>query len=182
MLSKKTRDARVFVSGQLHFGTAETLKGHVSQNRMLGRLMSRGTKNLSFQEYQDKLDELETSLNLSADTGQLSFSIETKEARLPAALDLLKEVLQQPALDGEEMEVLRNEGLTALESSLSEPNALAGNALQRIMSPYPKDDVRYQKTIEESIQALKDVKVEGCLLYTSPSPRDRTRSRMPSSA
>ena len=25
-------------------------------------------------------------------------------------------------------------------------------------------------------------KVRGCLLYTSPSPRDRTRSRMPSSA
>ena len=24
--------------------------------------------------------------------------------------------------------------------------------------------------------------VRGCLLYTSPSPRDRTRSRMPSSA
>ena len=28
--------------------------------------------------------------------------------------------------------------------------------------------------------AMKDAK--GCLLYTSPSPRDRTRSRMPSSA
>ena len=26
------------------------------------------------------------------------------------------------------------------------------------------------------------IKVHGCLLYTSPSPRDRTRSRMPSSA
>ena len=25
-------------------------------------------------------------------------------------------------------------------------------------------------------------KIKGCLLYTSPSPRDRTRSRMPSSA
>ena len=24
--------------------------------------------------------------------------------------------------------------------------------------------------------------ISGCLLYTSPSPRDRTRSRMPSSA
>ena len=24
--------------------------------------------------------------------------------------------------------------------------------------------------------------LKGCLLYTSPSPRDRTRSRMPSSA
>ena len=30
----------------------------------------------------------------------------------------------------------------------------------------------------ESIDAWKNV----CLLYTSPSPRDRTRSRMPSSA
>ena len=27
-----------------------------------------------------------------------------------------------------------------------------------------------------------DVLYTGCLLYTSPSPRDRTRSRMPSSA
>ena len=26
------------------------------------------------------------------------------------------------------------------------------------------------------------VEIQGCLLYTSPSPRDRTRSRMPSSA
>ena len=29
--------------------------------------------------------------------------------------------------------------------------------------------------------ALNDP-INGCLLYTSPSPRDRTRSRMPSSA
>ena len=27
-----------------------------------------------------------------------------------------------------------------------------------------------------------DAEAQGCLLYTSPSPRDRTRSRMPSSA
>ena len=29
---------------------------------------------------------------------------------------------------------------------------------------------------------IKDVRIKTCLLYTSPSPRDRTRSRMPSSA
>ena len=29
---------------------------------------------------------------------------------------------------------------------------------------------------------FRSVNVEACLLYTSPSPRDRTRSRMPSSA
>ena len=34
---------------------------------------------------------------------------------------------------------------------------------------------------EEVLQMLRDNGI-GCLLYTSPSPRDRTRSRMPSSA
>ena len=38
------------------------------------------------------------------------------------------------------------------------------------------DDVHY------SIGGRTGVLVRFCLLYTSPSPRDRTRSRMPSSA
>ena len=33
-----------------------------------------------------------------------------------------------------------------------------------------------------SIALFGDDAAKGCLLYTSPSPRDRTRSRMPSSA
>ena len=33
--------------------------------------------------------------------------------------------------------------------------------------------------LEAKIEKLKEM---ACLLYTSPSPRDRTRSRMPSSA
>ena len=33
-----------------------------------------------------------------------------------------------------------------------------------------------------SVRALAAGEVQVCLLYTSPSPRDRTRSRMPSSA
>ena len=32
------------------------------------------------------------------------------------------------------------------------------------------------------MRAIKDQLTDDCLLYTSPSPRDRTRSRMPSSA
>jgi len=39
-------------------------------------------------------------------------------------------------------------------------------------------------TIAASLAAgiAKDMRNRSCLLYTSPSPRDRTRSRMPSSA
>ena len=38
-----------------------------------------------------------------------------------------------------------------------------------------------QGTNDESMKALQ-TQITTCLLYTSPSPRDRTRSRMPSSA
>ena len=37
------------------------------------------------------------------------------------------------------------------------------------------------KTLSEKYNAKLNI-YYGCLLYTSPSPRDRTRSRMPSSA
>ena len=43
-------------------------------------------------------------------------------------------------------------------------------------------------TIENRAKAMKAIpddvlnEIKNCLLYTSPSPRDRTRSRMPSSA
>ena len=38
-----------------------------------------------------------------------------------------------------------------------------------------------EKALDQCIKQL-DKLVDVCLLYTSPSPRDRTRSRMPSSA
>ena len=35
---------------------------------------------------------------------------------------------------------------------------------------------------QQNTNKLNDKRIKICLLYTSPSPRDRTRSRMPSSA
>ena len=44
-------------------------------------------------------------------------------------------------------------------------------------SPAPQAEEPREEKAEGS-----DAQPEACLLYTSPSPRDRTRSRMPSSA
>ena len=42
--------------------------------------------------------------------------------------------------------------------------------------------LKYKVTSEQPQAVEKDDSDNTCLLYTSPSPRDRTRSRMPSSA
>ena len=49
---------------------------------------------------------------------------------------------------------------------------------QALEKRFEKTDADYVKKFETSIQTG----LEACLLYTSPSPRDRTRYRMPSSA
>ena len=46
-----------------------------------------------------------------------------------------------------------------------------GNSLAAYLQNTPRDEAKWQFPT-----------LDGCLLYTSPSPRDRTRSRMPSSA
>ena len=49
------------------------------------------------------------------------------------------------------------------------------------MDPEEVTNLAGNSTFSE-ITALLSKQLESCLLYTSPSPRDRTRSRMPSSA
>ena len=68
--------------------------------------------------------------------------------------------------------------------------------LKRLFKEEPKPEVKPEPKVETKEKKPKAPKVELtekekatangepyiCLLYTSPSPRDRTRSRMPSSA
>ena len=54
-----------------------------------------------------------------------------------------------------------------------------GNAIKYICRHKSKGKA---KDIEKAIHYLEMILERDCLLYTSPSPRDRTRSRMPSSA
>ena len=62
-----------------------------------------------------------------------------------------------------------------LPSSASNPADL-----ELVMAMFARLAVGIGATAEEA-QAAREA-IEPCLLYTSPSPRDRTRSRMPSSA
>ena len=58
------------------------------------------------------------------------------------------------------------------------------SALYRILHMYGMTDLANQCAGARSAEDrdCSFVHPYGCLLYTSPSPRDRTRSRMPSSA
>ena len=67
--------------------------------------------------------------------------------------------------------------------ALDQFNEYVGDACNIIgMQLYIHKDVNHATCVVCDLQGKDDFKGVICLLYTSPSPRDRTRSRMPSSA
>ena len=50
------------------------------------------------------------------------------------------------------------------------------------LSEFAAINAKINKKIGTGDENYLNISIESCLLYTSPSPRDRTRSRMPSSA
>jgi zinc protease len=85
----------------------------------------------------------------------MTFSIQTKRDNLPAVLEILRQVLREPALPADQFELLKQERLASLEQSRTEPDTLASRLLSRQLAPYDKEDIRYVPTIEESIDRLK---------------------------
>ena len=63
-------------------------------------------------------------------------------------------------------------------------DAFGTDSFDDLYVSYERDESIPRKTIgaQKLILDLLKERAETCLLYTSPSPRDRTRSRMPSSA
>ena len=139
---------------------AESLQGMNVACSLLPTLMRRGTNKLDYQQLEDALDKNRAGLNGSGSLGTATFTVQTNRQHLDAVLEPLKQLLREPTLPAEELEVLRREQLARYEKNKTDPQALAANSFRRTLSPYAKDDVRYNPTVEESIERTKSVTLE----------------------
>jgi zinc protease len=173
LLPKKNRGETVSMVLTLHYGNEESLKGQTVAAAMLPQLMMAGTKKHDRQALREVLDSqgIRISAGLGGGggrggprggggggggvAGQLTFSVEAKRETLPAAIDLLAEILREPAFPEAEFETMKRGSRARLAASATDPAALASNQLARALSGYGKDDVRYVPTLEESL-AMSD--------------------------
>jgi zinc protease len=160
LLPKKTRGNTVSFRLSLRYGNDKTLVGKSAASELLPALMMRGTTKLSRQQIQDTLDQNSGRLSPSGSLGDLSFSGETKRKNLPVVLDILKQVLREPTLPADQLEIIRNAKLNGLQQQLSDPQSLARIAVSRKLSPYPATDVRYIPTTQEEIERWKAVTID----------------------
>ncbi len=165
-LPKKNPGETVSLSLILHYGNAESLKGLTEAAGFLPQLMLRGTKSLSHQQIQDKLEQNRASLSLTSSTGllvvpgSLVVQLETRRESLPAVLDLLRQILREPTLPADQLEILKTKKLALWGLYGTDPQAVSHFRFQQLISPYPEDHVRYSPTLEEVIHQIKATTIE----------------------
>ncbi len=160
LLPKKTRGNSVSFQLNLRYGTPATLVGKAAAADLLPSLMMRGTSKLTRQQIQDTLDQNAGRLSPAGGLGEVAFMGEAERKTLPVILDVLRQVLREPLLPADEMEIIRTRKLGGLQQQLSDPQFLARIAVSRKLSPYPATDVRYVPSTQEEIDRWTAVKID----------------------
>jgi zinc protease len=124
------------------------------------QMLMRGTRNSSRQEIQDELARLQSQLNVFGGTGIATANIQSTRANLPAVLSLAIEVLREPSFPESELQTLKEQQITSIEASRSEPQAIVPRAYARHWARnYSPDDPRYVRTIDEELAFIDSITV-----------------------
>ena len=160
LLPKKTRGSMATLQLTLRYGNLQALENLGLAAELLPELLMRGTENRSRQDISDELNTYRARMSLSGAPGTLTARIQVSRENLPPVLNLLRDVLRNPAFPADEMELLREEQLAAIGQQVSDPVALAFSAATRKISPYSPADPRHEAPLTEQVERLKSVQLE----------------------
>ncbi len=155
LLPKGTRGNAVQARLTLRFGDETSLRGQATAITALGNLIDKGGAGLSRAQVQDRFSALQAQVGFGAGGQGLSVSITTVRQHLPAVISLVGQLLRDPALPADAAEELRRQALASIAAQRYEPAAVAANALQRHGNPYPRGDLRYVPTLDETLQDVQ---------------------------
>ena len=157
LLPKGTRGRSVQANLLLHFGDVNSLKGQETVATFAGGLLDKGGAGMTRQQIADAFDRLQSGVSFGINEQTLAVSITSKREHLPAVIELVGKLLRQPAYEADGLLELRNQWLAGLEAQRKEPEAILANRLARHGNPYPRGDLRYAGTFDESEQDVKAV-------------------------
>jgi zinc protease len=162
ILAKQTRGHVVRARLTLRFGSEADFTGTTNRVAIsvLDDIIARGTRRHPFQQLKDQWDILDAQVGFASRPGLLDVNVQTTRDHLAAVLELVDEVLRQPAFPQDQFDIMLKETLTALDDQRSDPEAQAlFVAAPRAISPYPSSHPLYVPTTDEAIAGIKAVKL-----------------------
>lgn len=179
ILPKENRGETVSLVLTVRYGNEESLHGNSTAAGMVPAMLMAGTQRLDRQALQQEMEKLGVQISAGGGgggrrgggrggrgggrggaAGQLSFSIDAKRSSLNGALNLLREILREPAFPESEFEQMKARSIAGLKAMQNEPNMLAANQMSRALSDYPQGDPRYVPTNQETIAELENLTLD----------------------
>jgi zinc protease len=111
-------------------------------------MLSRGTTQRSARAFATALEDVGASLGASADTLVTTIGAQTLTRDFDLVLDLLTEMIRQPAFPSDEFERLKGESLARITQAKTNPDRVASLAFERAI--YPAGHPLRPETFEES--------------------------------
>jgi zinc protease len=160
LLPKATRGGKVVALIALRFGDEKSLFGKDTAGAAAASMLSRGTERLTREQLSAAFEKLQTSWQVSGTAQGAVLRLETTRANLAPSLALAQEVLRTPRFDAAEFEQMKAGWISEIEQARSEPQAILTQALERHGNPYPKGDVRYPMSFDESLAEINALKLD----------------------
>jgi zinc protease len=164
---KKTRGEVVHGQLRLDFGDAASLQGQASVSALTASMLMRGTRRLNRAELAARLDQIKSEIGVGGQGGTVSLSFRTTRTHLPEVLQLVREVLREPAFPASEFALLQRESLNAVDAQRSDPQAMAVRAAARALDVYPAGDVRAVRSFDEQAADLRAAQLEDLRAFHS---------------
>ncbi len=163
LLQKSTRGNTVEGRINLRIGDEKSLENKASLASLTAGMLKKGTKNKTQAQINEELDKLSSSVNVYGGGQGITIAVQSTKENLPKAMDLVYEILREPAFPEAELKTLKEESISGLEQERSEPQSIAFRQFDGIMNPYPKGHVKYNRSIDEEIAdinaaSLADIK------------------------
>jgi zinc protease len=160
LLPKGTRGNAVTAVLMLQYGDEKSLVGQGAAAQAVAALLDKGTRTLTREQVQDRLDALKTELSVSGSPGRVTITLQSRRETLPDAIALVGELLRNPAFPPDTLDEFKRGIATSIEQQRKDPGALARNTLDRLGNPYPRGDVRYRPTFDELADDYRTLTLE----------------------
>ncbi|MBU8883166.1 insulinase family protein [Kaistella sp. DKR-2] len=165
LVNKELKGDKITANFKLLIGNESDLAGKASIASLTAALLNAGTKTKSKEQIQDRLDQLNSSLNFRTSGQNFMISVNTYKNNFPEVMDILQDILANATFPQNEITKMIAETNTYLEGQQKDPQAIANNELQRLANPYPKESVFYTPTLQEEIDNNKKVTREQILTF-----------------
>ncbi|MCP8900552.1 M16 family metallopeptidase [Gilvimarinus xylanilyticus] len=164
-LKKNTRGESVRLNIQFNYGSLESLTGKAQYAGIVGDMLGRGSKQYSREEMKSAFDRIQTYGGFGANAGGGWAWLASNRDNLVPALGIIAEGLKNPTFPQEELNQLLQQAQASVESSLSQPQALASNFAHRRITPVAQDHPQYVRTFDEQLALYQNVERQQLVDY-----------------